>query len=190
MICRPKNPTLAGQLRRSAWPVPAAYPPRPLPLTTPHPWCRQLGPGAGEQNPGTGTGPSAAPGRGVRAGQQQLDPSIAKDNDLLLPFLWPPPAAALGPRAASRLRIAPPVTARRPRPGATATAAWPAVGNRCPSALDPTPGYTSPSSGPRGETRRLGLPPPSQYDLPGNFQFLGRIPNPNSIYKGFPIYEP
>ena len=41
---------------------PAAYPPGPLPLTAPHPWCHQPGPGAGEQNPGQGAGPSAGAG--------------------------------------------------------------------------------------------------------------------------------
>jgi hypothetical protein len=52
-------------------------------------------------------------GSGVEAWQQQPDPSIAKDIDLLLPFLWPPPAT-LGPRSASR---PPPLTpAQQVRP--------------------------------------------------------------------------
>ena len=93
-------------------------------------------------------------------------------------------AARRRPRTsvASRLPIAPPVTARRPRPGATATAAWPAVGDRCPSALDPTPAprVHVPLFRPLEANPETGLLPPRyQYAPSGNFfkkSFPGKYP--------------
>ena len=64
------------------------------------------------------------------------------------------------------------MTARRPRPGATATAAWPAVGDRCPSALDPTPAprVHVPLFRPLEANPEIGTPtPPDQYAPSGNF---------------------
>ena len=81
------------------------------------------------------TGPSAGPGSGVGTGQQQSAPSMAPD--ILSYGRRPPPPSNLGgqsPPHRPSCDSPPP-----PHPGATATAAWPAVGDRCPSALDPTP---------------------------------------------------
>jgi hypothetical protein len=59
-----------------------------------------------------------------------------------------------------------------PRPGATATAAWPAVGDRCPSALDPTPALQVhvPLFLPLEANAEMGLRYPPGQDVPsGNF---------------------
>jgi hypothetical protein len=149
-----------------------------LPSWPTHPWCpavapdavhrppprrhRHCRPAVGNHRPSaptpmpltgtaaSGTGPAAGPGAWSRAAA--VGPEYGAGHS----FLWPPPAVALGPRLASRSPLAPTVTARRrPRPGATAAAAWPAVGDRCPrpSARRRGPGYTSPSSGPRRQMR-------------------------------------
>jgi hypothetical protein len=81
-VLGPFIPSVGTQ--ESPWPVPAV--PAPVGIAAPHPWSRRPGPGEQAQAQGQGCG--------VGAGQQQPDLSIAKDIDLLLPFLWPSPAAA------------------------------------------------------------------------------------------------
>jgi hypothetical protein len=131
--------------------------------------------------------PGNKPGRGSREveygqGRQQSDPSIAQDINLLLPFLWQPPAAALEPRSASLIPIALPVTARCPRPGRRHHLGLAATGDRCSSARDPTPAprVHVPLFRPLEANPETGLLPPRyQYARSENFfkkSFPGNYP--------------
>lgn len=137
MICRPKNPTLAGQLRRSAWLVPAV----------PAPWGpppRTHGPAGQAQEQGHGNRPKRRP-RGVEKGQPF--PSMAPD----IPSYGrrPPLPSDLGRPAASP--VAPPVTTRhRHRSSATTVQTG---GSAAPRSSAPVPaprpqkeGYCQPRS--------------------------------------------
>jgi hypothetical protein len=109
---------------------------------------------------------------------------MAKDINLLLPFLWPPPAAPLEPRWQVESQSLPVTTSRRP-PGAKATAAWSAYGTAAPrpSTRRRRPGYTSPSSGPWRQSRGwdsgtplVKMPGPEIFlkkSFPGNYPLDG-----------------
>ncbi len=141
--------------------------------TTPAPAMGNHRPSAPTPMPLIGTAaPGTGPGAGPGAWSGDSAVAAGPDQGTGHSFLWPPPAAAFEPRWASCIPIALPVTARRPRPGATAVAAWPAVGNRCPSALDPTPAprVDVPLFRPLEANPGMGLLPPRyQYAPSGNF---------------------
>ena len=127
----------------------------------------------------------AGPGKWSRGGEQQSDPSMAPD---ILSFgRRSQPASNLDGQ--SNPRRPPVTTSRRLRPKDTATAAWPAIGDRCPLALDPTPaplGTRPPLSGPWRQTRGWDSYPPCQYAPCGFFQkFIpdkfGNIPTTSRV---------
>ena len=140
------------------------------PLPSPRPWVhrppprrhRHRRPAVGNRRPGN------RPKRRLREWNRDRAAAVGPEHSVRHSFLLPSPAAALGPRAqrflggglfssADFTRNVPPPpplslashhphrpscdSPRPPRPGATATAAWPAAGDRCPSALDPTPAF-------------------------------------------------
>jgi hypothetical protein len=78
-----------------------------------------------------GTDPGAESGSGA---------AVGPEHDARHSFLWPPPEAALGPRLASRLLIAPLVTDRPPLPRRHRHQCLDRRWGLLPQALAPTPG--------------------------------------------------
>jgi hypothetical protein len=172
-------------------------------LPSPRPWVQRLPPrrqrhrrtAMGNHRPSaptpmplTGTAaPGTGSGSGVGAGQQQSDPSM--EPDILSYGRRPPPPSNLGGQSHSnRLSCdSPPL----PSPWRHRRAAWPAVGDRCPLALDAdagAPGTRPPLPAPGGKVGDGTPVPPGQDALSGNFfkkSFPGNSPRMGPAPKNF-----